>query len=96
MKKLIETMAAFLVAFVLVSTMVGCGQATVDQGEVNTTPDEKDPTLPGAGGGEGGDVLENKGKGGDDKGKAAPTDKDKSAKPSDEKGKSASKETKKK
>ncbi len=37
MKKLIETMAALAVAFVLVGTMVGCGQAVPDQGEVDTT-----------------------------------------------------------
>ena len=39
MKKLIETMAALAVAFVLVGTMVGCGQAVPDQGEVDTTTD---------------------------------------------------------
>ena len=37
MKKFIETMAAFVVAFVLVGTMVGCGQAAPDQGEVDTS-----------------------------------------------------------
>ena len=68
MKKWIEIMATLIVAFVLAGSVVGCGQAAPDQGEVDTTPDENDPTLPGSGGGEGGDVLENKGKGGGDKG----------------------------
>jgi len=71
MKKCTEKMVTLIAAFILMCAMTGCGQANVDQGEVDTTlPKENDPSLPGAGGGEGGDVLDNnKGKGGgDDKG----------------------------
>jgi|ETN01SMinimDraft_1059929.scaffolds.fasta_scaffold46319_2 hypothetical protein len=64
MKKWTEKMMNLIAAFILMCAMIGCGQGTVDQGEVDTTPNENDPTLPGAGAGEGGDVLENKGKGG--------------------------------
>ena len=40
MKKWIETMVALIVAFVLMGSVVGCGQAVPDQGEV----DPKDNT----------------------------------------------------
>lgn len=37
MKKWIETLAALVVAFVLMGSVVGCGQTAPDQGEVDTT-----------------------------------------------------------
>ncbi len=37
MKKRIEIMATLIVAFVLAGSVVGCGQAAPDQGEVDTT-----------------------------------------------------------
>ncbi len=68
MKKLIETLAALVVAFVLMGSVVGCGQAAPDQGEVDTTDtadedmkqmEEDDPTgkkgQNGGGDGGGGD-----------------------------------------
>ena len=70
MKKLIETLAALVVAFVLMGSVVGCGQAAPDQGEVDTTDtadedlkqmEEDDPTTGKEGQNGGGD-----GGGGDD------------------------------
>ena len=67
MKKWIETMVALIVAFVLMGSVVGCGQAVPDQGEVDmkdTTEEDQaaeeeanNPDEEGAagGGGSGGD-----------------------------------------
>ena len=68
MKKWIEIMAALIVAFVLAGSVVGCGQAAPDQGEVDTTDNtdadeqdegeanaEADGGKDGGGGGGGGD-----------------------------------------
>ena len=38
MKKLIETMAALMVAIVLVGALIGCGNSTPEQGKVDMTP----------------------------------------------------------
>ena len=61
MKKWIETMVALIVAFVLMGSVVGCGQAVPDQGEVdmkdNTEEDqaaEDAANEDGEGGGTGG------------------------------------------
>ena len=62
MKKWIETMVALIVAFVLMGSVVGCGQAVPDQGEVdpkdNTEEDQaaEDEANPDGGGGTGGDA----------------------------------------
>ncbi len=42
MKKLMETLAALVVAFVLMGSVVGCGQTAPDQGEVDTSVDNTD------------------------------------------------------
>ncbi len=76
MKKLIETLAALVVAFVLMGSVVGCGQAAPDQGEVDTTDtadedmkqmEEDDPTGKKGqnGGGDGGGGDDPDGGGGD-------------------------------
>ncbi len=42
MKKLMETLAAFVMAVVLMGSVVGCGQTAPDQGEVDTSVDNTD------------------------------------------------------